>query len=79
MLRVSSSSRGQPHSAAATSWTSISADAECKLTRVLGARLDIRDHVSKVPTFGMSTGLFPVFSAAEDLEAAIEVVLCLTR
>jgi hypothetical protein len=54
------------------------AGAQWKLTRVLGARLDIRDHVSKIPTFGLSTGLFPVFGAAEDLEAAIEVVLYLT-
>ena len=54
------------------------AGAQWKLTRVLGARLDIRDHVTKIPTFGLSTGLFPVFGAAEDLEAAIEVVLYLT-
>jgi hypothetical protein len=35
--------------------------------------------VTKILIFGLSTGLFPVFGAAEDLEAAIEVVLYLTR
>src|SRR5215471_3768419 len=55
------------------------AGAEWKLTRLLGARLDVRDHVTKIPRLGLSAGRLPVAGAAEDLDFAVAVVFCLTR
>ncbi len=55
------------------------AGAELKVTKRLGARLDVRDHVTKIPHFGLSRGSFPVAGAAEDLEISLGVALYLTR
>jgi opacity protein-like surface antigen len=47
---------------------------EGKLAGPLRFRIEFRDHVSRVPRFGLPRESFPVAGAAEDLEASLGVV-----
>ena len=52
---------------------------EWRLSRVLGLRLDVRDHLTgsphyQLPTTGSTTGMFPVSGIAHDLEYSAGLV-----
>lgn len=57
----------------------LGAGMEGKLTRLLGVRLDLRDHVTRFPRFGLSKEFFPAAGAAQELEISLGVVLHLAR
>lgn len=45
----------------------------------LALRLDVRDHITGTPTYGLSSARFPVHGAAHDLEASVGLVFHVGR
>ncbi len=47
---------------------------EAKLTDHWGARFDLRDHLTGLPTFGVTKALFPVSGTAQNIEYSLGIV-----
>ena len=50
------------------------AGVEATLTDHWGARFDLRDHLTGLPTFGVTKALFPVSGTAQNIEYSVGVV-----